>query len=182
MQNQTKTDLDQIYTVVIRPINDANQKKSLQEALDRIETMKQTLDYFHNTILTGYQEAITLLSTLQQAGIVRDEPEREQTDKSVATYLDLLSAIKDEIAREEQTLQELKSATEEKTIEVGEPAPTNFDDFVTHKIKNAKVQTKKIESSLRVSFSRYQHWINQTVTRLTQIYRLHASPHATKRA
>jgi hypothetical protein len=182
MQNQTKTDLDQTYTVVIKPINDINQKKALQEALDRIETMKQTLDYFHKTILTGYQEATSILVALQKAGILRDEPERQQTDKSVATYLELLHAIKAEMLREQSTLETMKDAKEEQTIEIGEPGAENFDDFVTQKIKNAKVQTKKIESSLRVSFSRYHHWINQTITRLTQIYNLHATPHATKRA
>ncbi len=182
MQNQPKTDLDQTYTVVIKPINDKAQRQSLQEALNRVQSIKETLDYFHKTILVGYQEATALLSTLQQAGVLRDEPERQQTDRSVTTYLELLAAIKMEIEREEATLEAMKNTTEEKTIEIGEPASENFDIFVAQKIKNAKVQTKKIESSLRVSFSRYHHWINQTVTRLTQIYNLHASPHATRRS
>jgi hypothetical protein len=182
MQNQTKIDLDQTYTVLIKPITNGLQKKAIREALDRIESMKQTLDYFHKTILVGYQEATALLSSLQTAGILRHEPERLQTDESVATYLELLNAIKQEIEREQATLETINNTTEEKTIEIGEPAAANFDDFITQKVKNAKVQTKKIESSLRVSFSRYHHWINQTITRLNQIYQLHATPLATRRS
>ena len=178
MQKQQKIDLEQTYTVLIKPVTDVTQKKSLKEALDRIEAMNQQLDYFHKTILVGYQEATTLLATLQKEGILRKEPGKEQTDESVITYLELLSAIKSEIERERIILETMNTTEEEKTIEVGEPAPEEFNTFLSQKIKTTKIQTKKIESSLRVSFSRYHHWINQTINRLHAIYNSHAGPTA----
>ncbi|MDQ5890372.1 MAG: hypothetical protein QG604_246 [Candidatus Dependentiae bacterium] len=173
MQHQSKPDQEQTYTVTIRPINDVTQRKSLQEALARIDEMNKQLEYFYSTISVGYKEATELLSTLQKARLIKEEPHKERTDQSVMTYLDLLHAIKIEIERERVILESLQSAQEEKTIEIYEPAPTNFDDFVRQKIKNTKVQTKKIESSLRVSFSRYQHWINQTITRLNHLQKMY---------
>ena len=169
MQTQVSPELEQTYTVAIQPIHDAAQRKSLEEALSRIAEMNKQLDYFYDTIAVGYKEATELLTSLQRARIIQEEPHRDRTDQSVITYLDLLQAIKLEIERERVILESLKNAEIAKEIEVYEPAPESFDVFVQTKVKNAKVQTKKIESSLRVSFSRYQHWINQTVARLNRI-------------
>lgn len=169
MQTQPRPELEQTYIVSIQPIHDAAQRKSLDEALSRIAEMNKQLDYFYQTIAVGYKEAVDLLQALEKAQIIREEPNRDRTDRSVITYLELLQAIKLEIERERLILESLKNAQEAQEIEVYEPAPETFDAFVQTKVKNAKVQTKKIESSLRVSFSRYQHWINQTVSRLSSI-------------
>jgi len=173
MQNQAKSEMEQTYTVLIRPISNALQKKSLEEALTRIKAMTTQLDYFYNTIAVGYKEASDLLLQMQKAHIIKEEPSRERTDHSVVTYLELLRAIKEEIERERVILETMQSANEEKTIEIYEPAPANFDDFLAQKVRNTKVQTKKIENSLRISFSRYQHWISQTLTRLRHLQKVY---------
>ncbi len=175
MQNQAKPEMEQTYTVLIRPINDALQRKSLQEALARIEAMTEQLDYFYKTISVGYKAASELLLQMQSAHIIKEEPSRDRTDQSVMIYLDLLSAIKAEIERERVILETMQATEEEKTIEIYEPAPENFNEFVAQKVKSTKIQTKKIENSLRISFSRYQHWINQTLTRLHHLQKAYSS-------
>lgn len=170
MQEHQNTEQDQNFSVIIKPITDPLQKKSLQEALVRIDEMNKKLDFFYNTIFTGYSDATALLMRLQRVRLVKEEPQKEQTDRSVVTYLELLLAIKNEIERERLILVEMDTTTEEKSIKIQEPATTtNFDSFLAQKVKSTKIQTKKIETSLRVSFSRYQHWINQTIAKLNRI-------------
>jgi len=166
MNQEIAKDFEQTYTVTLQPIHDAAQKKIISEALSRIDEMNKQLDYFYNEIHTGYGNTIALLEKLQAAHIVQEEPRREYTDRSVITYLELLQAIKGEIARERAILDAIQTATEERTIEVNEPVPANYQEFVAQRVKGAKTQTKKIESSLRISFSRYQYWITQTTNRL----------------
>jgi len=181
-EQQRKPEQEQTFSVVIKPITDPLQKKSLQEALIRIDEMNKKLDFFYNTIFTGYSEATALLMRLQRARLVKEEPQKEQTDRSVVTYLELLLAIKNEIERERLILVEMDTASEEKSISVQElVTATSFDAFVAQKVKSTKVQTKKIETSLRVSFSRYQHWINQTITKLNHIEGMFSSQVAARR-
>jgi len=156
----------QTFSVTIHPITHSSQRHALQEAIDRISATDATLSYFYDSILHGYKEATELLHKLQKVRAIGEEQGREHTDRSVSTYLALLTEIKFEIGREKTILQELLAAQEEKTIEVFEPTPESFETFVSQKIKSAKTQTKKIESSLRVSFSRYEHWIKETTARM----------------
>jgi len=173
MQEQQNQPVEQHFTVTIKPISDAGQRKSLQEALDRIHDMNKNLEYFYTTIASGYGQARTLFGELESQGLVRKEPALDRTDRSVVTYLDLLVAIRNEIEREREILEEIKAAEQEKEIHVVEQAPEDFGLFFDQKVRNAKVQVKKIESSLRVSFSRYQHWIQHTLVRLNDIQKVH---------
>jgi hypothetical protein len=159
----------QTYSVTIHPITKIEQRAALQEAIDRISATDATLSYFYDSILHGYKEATHLLQKLQKAQVIGEEQGREHTDRSVSTYLALLTEIKFEMDREKTILQELMATQETKTIEVFEQTPESFDVFVSQKIKSAKTQTKKIESSLRVSFSRYEHWIKETIARMQHI-------------
>lgn len=159
----------QTYSITIHPITHNTERQALTEAISRISATDETLSYFYDSILHGYKEATELLQKLQKAGAIGPEQGREHTDRSVSTYLALLTEIKFEIGREKNILQELLTTQETKTIEIFEPAPASFEKFLAQKIKSAKTQTKKIESSLRVSFSRYEHWIKETIVRMKAI-------------
>ena len=168
-QPQHSQQPEQTFLVTIKPITDVVKRKSLEEAIQRIDQTNAQLSYFFDTIYTGYQKATELLTALQAAKVIRDEQGRDRSDESVHTYLSLLQAIKAEIEKERLVLVEMLTTGEEKTIEIGEQGSENFDLFLTQKIKSAKTQTKKIESSLRISFSRYQLWIQDTIMRLTHV-------------
>jgi hypothetical protein len=168
-QKNPESTTPQAYTVTIHPITRIEHRQGLQEAINRISETDAMLSYFYDSILHGYTEAIQLLQKLQQARVIGEEQGREHTDKSVSTYLALLTEIKREINGEKNILQELLAAQETKSIQIFEQSPESFDDFISQKIRSAKTQPKKIESSLRVSFSRYEHWIKATIARMKAI-------------
>lgn len=160
------------HTISLKPLTDPQLRGQLETIVRRMGEIICEVDHIFSTTNNEYLAVIARLDALENKNILERNSQRLVTDESIKQYLQLLTLIKAEIDQEVSVLKKILSPEDGDFIVPGPREPQTFEEYIPNKVKSSRAQLKEIESSLKISFSRYQHWTAKSKSNLDHLERL----------